>query len=191
MNLQFLTLHSVLVLDKKAVGLRVISSDGQYYDVELNFLSDKSLLKGLKVEKLIPHGDLLVTKEELDKGIIVKDMSNDKQFCDTVFNLIMSRKEPPTFKEDAKTQVKNETPSTQEKPASKAPKKKGNMKRFLVTVESKEYNPLTKQWEKRHFTGEFEAENALKVRAKAKEFYAVQLDTTKDEIKVIETQLLS
>lgn len=62
------------------------------------------------------------------------------------------------------------------------------MKKYLVTVESKEYNPIKHEWEDKQFSGEFEASNAKDAKSSAKEAYADDLDTEPGEIKIIKCE---
>jgi hypothetical protein len=88
-GIECMKIYSVLVYDRKAVGLRL--TDGStYYDVELNSLRGltKSHISQYKTDNLESKGDLLVTKDELNSNFIVKDMSNNTAFTESVRTIL-------------------------------------------------------------------------------------------------------
>lgn len=64
------------------------------------------------------------------------------------------------------------------------------MKKYKVTIESNEYNPIKRVSEPRQFSGEFEAKNKRAARNQAKNDYAFELDTEPSEIKIIKVELI-
>jgi hypothetical protein len=64
------------------------------------------------------------------------------------------------------------------------------MNKYNVTIESKEYNPISHKYELKQFTGEFEAKSERSVKTKAKRVYAELLDTESSEINVIKVELM-
>jgi hypothetical protein len=64
------------------------------------------------------------------------------------------------------------------------------MNKYLVTIESNEYNPVKHQFELKQFSGEFEAKTEKAVKTKAKRTYAELLDTESSEIQVIKVELI-
>lgn len=64
------------------------------------------------------------------------------------------------------------------------------MNTYIVTVESREYNPRTHKFENKQFSGEFEAKAEKGAKTKAKRFYAMELDTEANEINVVSVEAL-
>jgi hypothetical protein len=64
------------------------------------------------------------------------------------------------------------------------------MNTYIVTIESSEYNPIKHIFEDRQFEGEFQAKSERGVKTKAKNFYAMELDTEPKEINVISVKFL-
>lgn len=167
-----LAVYSVLVLDKKAVGVR-FNDDKNFFDVEMEKLTGvrKDNLSGVKTQTLKANGNLLVTDEELKTNLLVEDKSNDSTFCELALKLLTTR---------------NAQPETTNKPVQR----KGNLKSFKVVVEVEVYNPMTNKKEFKTLNGEFESVNALKARSEAKAFYANEFGTEKEEIKVVSAELV-
>jgi hypothetical protein len=63
------------------------------------------------------------------------------------------------------------------------------MNTYIVTIESREYNPRIHQFEDKQFEGEFQAKSERGVKTKAKNFYAMELDTEPKEINVVSVEL--
>lgn len=63
--------------------------------------------------------------------------------------------------------------------------------KYNVTIESKEYNPNAKQWENKRFSGEFESKSLRGAKMQAKNFYAMELNTDKEDINVISVEELN
>jgi len=57
---------------------------------------------------------------------------------------------------------------------------------YVVTIEINNYNPITRNWERQELTGEFDCKSEDDAIKQAKEFYANELGTTEDEIKILE-----
>lgn len=181
-----LAVHSILVLDKKAVGVRFKDGDN-YRDVEVESLRGLRAddLWGYKTATLIPQGDLLVTKEELQSKITITDASQDKHFCEKAFNLLKQGKP-----EESAPSSTPAPASATSKPTQKSKGKgKGKGKVFDVVVSLPFYNPDKRQNELKEFQGEFEATNALVARKKAKEFYAEEFSTDSSEIQIISAKI--
>lgn len=60
--------------------------------------------------------------------------------------------------------------------------------KYNVTIESKEYNPVKRQWENKQFSGEFENKSVRGAKMQAKNFYAIELNTDKEEIDIISVE---
>ena len=199
--------HSILVFDKKAVGVRfgvtldeadkgsssnilhTLTSDSgmlkpaDRYDVEIEALKsvDKELLRQYKAEKLIEHGALLVTQEELEKNILVQDVSNNKLMVDFLIKSITKKEEPK--KEEPKQAVKpKEVPK-------KAEKKKG-LKEFKAVVEYEVYNPKLKKFEKVTVEATTQSKSALLARKELKNWYAQEQGTDPNEITIVSLEMV-
>lgn len=62
------------------------------------------------------------------------------------------------------------------------------MNKYLITVESQEYNPIKYEWEAKQFKGEFEGKKPEEAEREAKDVYAHELDTEPKEIKIIKCE---
>jgi hypothetical protein len=58
------------------------------------------------------------------------------------------------------------------------------MNTYIITIESREYNPRTHKFENKQFEGEFQAKTEKGAKTKAKRVYAMELDTEPKEINV-------
>lgn len=165
--------HSALVLVSEIVGVRFQVADGNYFDVEVSVLEGvkESHLKGVKIQKLIPKGDLLVTEEELNTNMIVKDATSDSNYVKSAIKALLT--EPPV------------KPPTSVKKIKKFKKKAF----FDVVVKVPMYDLKEGKWIKIELKGEFEATNALVARKKAKEFYAHEHGTEPKEIEVVDAKI--
>jgi len=160
-----LKVHSVLIFEGKPVGVRFKHGDA-FGDVELEKLKGVSIeaLKKLKAQKLIPHGDLLVTEEELKNNVIVQDFSSRPDFVEQAIRVLTA---PQSSGGVGKTGAKGK-------------------KVFTVVVEAEGmYDPVSRSFKKQQFEAEIEAPNALVARKKAKEIYAQELGTSPDEITIV------
>lgn len=63
--------------------------------------------------------------------------------------------------------------------------------KYNVTIESKEYNPIKRAWENKQFSGEFESKSVRGAKIQAKSFYAMELNTDKEEINIISVEELN
>jgi len=78
--------YGVLVYQFVPFAIRFIVNEGgvtSYYDVAVSSYDEddvRGFIKGLKKISLIDNGDMYITKEELKKGIIVEDKSDDLEF---------------------------------------------------------------------------------------------------------------
>jgi hypothetical protein len=64
------------------------------------------------------------------------------------------------------------------------------MNTYIVTIESREYNPIKHKFEDRQFEGEFQAKTEKGAKTKAKRVYAIELDTEPKEINVVSVKAL-
>jgi hypothetical protein len=64
------------------------------------------------------------------------------------------------------------------------------MNKYLVTIQSNEYNPIKHGFELKQFSGEFEAKTERGVKTKAKRTYAQLLDTESSEITIVKVELI-
>jgi hypothetical protein len=64
------------------------------------------------------------------------------------------------------------------------------MNKYLVTIESNEYNPTAHKFESKQFSGEFEAKTERGAKTKAKNLYGYELDTEPSEIKIISVEII-
>lgn len=165
-----LQFHSVLVYQGKALGVRLFQG-GAFYDVALEDLKGvtSSHLKGMRWQKLIEHGDLLVTEDELKGNIVVKDFTQVPNYVHLAVSAI-------------DTAIRGK--SAQETKSKRQNTGKSAVFEVVVEVETL-YNPVTRKFDKQQLTGEFEARNALMARKIAKEWYAQELGTVPNEVKVI------
>lgn len=92
-NEKSIQVHALLMYENQILGVRFKENE-KYYDVEGSALTGVTTqhLKGYKIQTLKPHGDLLITDEELNNNIIVSDKSKDKDFCRKAVRKILNRK---------------------------------------------------------------------------------------------------
>lgn len=154
---------SILTLNDKVAGLRLKDSSGSMYDVEMGHISDESILNGFNREPLIEHGNLLVTQDELNNKYTIKDMSENKKFCESVFNYLVARKN----------------------------KLSKGAKFFDVIVEIELYDPQIRGNKVHTLSAEIEAQNALKARADAKKLYSDNYSIDPKEVKIVSATLKS
>jgi hypothetical protein len=64
------------------------------------------------------------------------------------------------------------------------------MNTYIVTIESREYNPMTHKFENKQFEGEFQAKTEKGAKQKVKRCYAMELDTVPKEVKIVSIELV-
>lgn len=78
--------YGLLIYDFKPLAIRFIHKEGEvsrFYDVAIDVYSEddvRDFIKGLKKIPLIDNGNMFVTREELKKGIIIEDKTDDYNF---------------------------------------------------------------------------------------------------------------
>lgn len=78
-----------LKLDGKILGVRVLTEKGQYYDIDIDVYKKMKLdPRNLKSLPLIECGDMLMTEEEFNSGLIIEDGSNNKQLLEGVKSFV-------------------------------------------------------------------------------------------------------
>ena len=81
-----------LVHEDYIAGVRVKTTDGDFFDISIEVYSKKLGLstEGLKSIQLVEYGDSLMTEDEFDGGYIVNDASNDHEILSKILYFLQS-----------------------------------------------------------------------------------------------------
>lgn len=172
----------VLIYNRQPVGVRSFINN-QGVDVDIDSLKPyltPNDLKVLQPAQMIEHGDLIMTQEEIQNNLDIKDVSDNKKIVKAIAEAIKALAQPKQS-----VQPKAKAPQAKATKPNKPTSKGGN--RFNVHIIEE---GLGSTCPPSGLTGEFTAKNALVARKKAKEYYAQELGTEPKYIKILKCELV-
>lgn len=167
-------IKGLLEFNHDVVGLRVLTEEHQrLFDIDKDILVDKA--QGQLTHStylripLIAVGDKLVCEEEHGRGETLPLIDTRNAIVEEVERILLG-----VQKSVPQPLIKNDKPTNQKQP-----------QKFMLGIESKEYDPLKKDFVPKQFEGDFTTTSKEEAAREAKEFYAAALDTVAEEITVL------
>lgn len=171
-------IKGLLEFNSEVLGVRVVTTEQQkLYDIDKDILIPEAQQKlpnaSFPKIPLVAVGDKLVSKEE--QGVLQTIATVEARL-----NIVL---EVERILLGVHQQTSNPQPLLRnEQPTH--PKKEPLIE-FMVTIETKEYDPILKEFKPLQLTGSFHTPTKDEAKRQARFYYAQELGTTKDNITIV------